>query len=104
MLYIDRVENIAMPYHQNPSPGDDHDFGRPFLSHRYFILSLSDICMGVEKKIFKEVMHFHYMTSLYGHALAKKKPDPGVMKFTILVDPSLVIITIYLVCLIYAWE
>ena len=26
------------------------------------------------------------------------------MKFTILVHPSLVIITIHLVCLIYAWE
>ena len=26
------------------------------------------------------------------------------MKFTILVDPSLVIINIYLVCLTYAWE
>ena len=28
----------------------------------------------------------------------------GVMKFTILVDPSLVTITLYLVCLIYALE
>ena len=28
----------------------------------------------------------------------------GVLKFTILVDPSLVIIIIFLVCLIYAWE
>ena len=27
----------------------------------------------------------------------------GVMKFTILLDPSLVIITLYSVCLIYAW-
>ena len=26
------------------------------------------------------------------------------MKFTILVDPSLVIVTIFLVCLINAWE
>ena len=31
-------------------------------------------------------------------------PAPGVMKFTILIDPSLVIITTYLVFLIYAWE
>ena len=31
-------------------------------------------------------------------------PALGVMKFTILVDPSLDIITIYLVCLIYAWK
>ena len=39
---------------------------------------------------------------LYGHYLAHWTPAPGVMKVTILVDPSLVIITIYLVCLIYA--
>ena len=31
-----------------------------------------------------------------------KTPAPEVMDFIILVDPSLVIITIYLVCLIYA--
>ena len=33
-----------------------------------------------------------------------RTPALGVLKFTILVDPSLVIIIIYLVCLIYAWE
>ena len=33
-----------------------------------------------------------------------KTPGPGVMKFTILVDSSLVISTIYLVCLIDAWK
>ena len=32
-----------------------------------------------------------------------KKPCPLVMKVTLLLDPSLVIITIYIVCLIYAW-
>ena len=31
-------------------------------------------------------------------------PQPGVMKFTILVDPSFVIITLHLDCLIYALE
>ena len=36
--------------------------------------------------------------------LSTRTPAPGVMKFTILVDPSLVIITTYLVCLINAWE
>ena len=40
---------------------------------------------------------------LYGHALTLE-PLPGVMKFTIWVDFSLVIITLYLICLIYAWE
>ena len=46
-------------------------------------------------------MHFRYMT--YDHA-----PAPGVMKLTILVDPSLIINTIYILFLIlfliYAWE
>ena len=37
-------------------------FGRPFLGHHYYILGLSDLCLGVEKKIFKEIMHFYYMT------------------------------------------
>ena len=39
----------------------------------------------------------------YGHALAKNPSCPvQVMKFTILVDPSLVIISMYSICLIYA--
>ena len=33
-----------------------------------------------------------------------RTPVPGIMKLTILVDPFLVNITIYLVCLICAWE
>ena len=40
----------------------------------------------------------------YMATLLYKNPAPGVMKFTILVDPSLIIITTYLVCLIYAWK
>ena len=33
-----------------------------------------------------------------------RTPALGVMKFTILLDPSFVIITLYLICLIDAWE
>ena len=40
---------------------------------------------------------------LYGHP-STRIPVPGVMKFTILVDSSLNVITTYMVCLIYAWE
>ena len=47
-------------------------------------------------------MHFHFMT--YMPKPQHKNPCPGVMKLPILVDRSLVIITIYLVYLIYAWE
>ena len=85
----------------------------------------SDLCLGVEKKIFKEIMHFYYILTgssvSYTHLRAHETSlhlvcrlllekihyswsDVGVMKFTILVDTSLVIIIIYLVCLIYAWE
>ena len=53
-------------------------------------------CILIEQKI----VHIHY-NGLYRHALTSV---PGVMKVTILVDPSLVIIIKYLVCLIYAWE
>ena len=37
-------------------------FRRPFLGHHYYSLSLTDLSLGVEKKIFKVTMHFHYIT------------------------------------------
>ena len=39
-----------------------YNFGRPFLGHQYYIHSLSDLCLGVEKKICKEIMPFDYKT------------------------------------------
>ena len=45
-------------------------------------------------------MHFHYM--IYLAMLLHKNPCPGILKFTILVEPSLVFITVYLAYLIYA--
>ena len=51
---------------QEPWPGGHkiYSFGRPFINHYYNTLSLSDLCMGVEQKIFKEIMHFNYMTNM----------------------------------------
>ena len=46
-------------------------------------------------------MHIHY-NDQYGHTLAQKSLSKAVVKFLILVDPSLVIFTAYLVRLIYA--
>ena len=40
--------------------------------------------------------------NLYGHALAQEPLPKGVIKVTILVDPSFVIITIFLVFLIHS--
>ena len=39
-----------------------YNFGTPFLGHHCYTLSLLDLCLGVEKKIVKETMQFHYMT------------------------------------------
>ena len=42
---------------QNPLPRvhEIYNFGRPFLGHDYYILGLSDLCLGVKKKIFKKI-------------------------------------------------
>ena len=55
---------MATPVHKNPCPRghEIYNFGRPFLGHHYYILGLSDLCLGIEKNIFKEIMQFHYMT------------------------------------------
>ena len=87
---------MATPLHKNPCPGghEIYNFGLD-PSSVIITIHFSALCLGVEKNIFKEIMNFHPI---------RKPPVLGVMKFTILVDPSLVIMTLYLVCLKYAWE
>ena len=53
-----------------------YNFGRPFLGHPYntYILGLSDLCLGVEKKIFKEILQFQYITCMA--MPLHKKPCP----------------------------
>ena len=63
---------------------------RLFPRHHYITLSLSDLCLDVKKKILKEIMHFHYIYDLYGHAL-EHEPLPHEI---FLVDSPLVIITL----------
>ena len=55
---------MATPEHKNPCPRghEIYNFGRPFLGHHNYILNLFDLCLGVEKKIFKEIMYYHYVT------------------------------------------
>ena len=72
-----------------------------FVVHRsldfyYYILSLSKLYLGAEKENLKEIMHFRYMT--YLATPQYKNPCPGVKKFKHLVDPSLVIIILHLIC------
>ena len=47
-----------------------YNFARLFLGHHYHTLSLSDECLGVEKKSFQEIMHFS-LYDLYGRAQAQ---------------------------------
>ena len=46
-------------------------------SSSLLLLSLSDLCLGVEMKILKEIIHGHYMTHM------ATSPAPWVMKVTI---------------------
>ena len=50
-----------MPMHKNPALGvmKKYNFGRPFLCYHYYILGLTDQCMGVEKTISKEIRQFY---------------------------------------------
>ena len=43
---------MATPYHKIHRGHEIYNFGRPFLGHHYFILSLSDLCLGVERKFY----------------------------------------------------
>ena len=44
---------MATPQHKNPCRGghEFYNFGRLFLGHHYYKLSLSDLCLGIEKNI-----------------------------------------------------
>ena len=57
--YIEREEKLHI--HDNDLY-EIYNFGTPFLGHHYYTLTLFDLCLGVDKKIVKETMQFHYMT------------------------------------------
>ena len=50
-----------------------YNFGRPFLGYHYYILGLSNLCLGAEKN-FKEITHFLYLT--YMTTPQHKNPCP----------------------------
>ena len=83
---------ISTPYHQSlcPSGHEIYSFGRPFLGHHYYIINAWDFRRYWKKCIFTK---WHMATR-----------TPGFIKFTMWIDPSLVLITIYLDCLIRAPE
>ena len=52
---------MATPQHKKLFPGGNeiHNFGNLFHGHHYYILSLSDSCPGVEKKISREICQIY---------------------------------------------
>ena len=78
---------------QEPLPWGSWNVGRTSLSLHFFILNLPNLCSEVEKKTLKEIMHFHYVTTWQHTSI--RTSAPGVMKFTTLVDYSVIIIPIY---------
>ena len=75
---------MTKPQHKIPSPGNEiYNFIGPSLGHYYYTLNLSDLCLGVEKMIFKEIMYAHnisYMVFLshHYHALRLSESCPRV--------------------------
>ena len=70
---MDRVEDNAFSLYghalvQEPLSQGSWNFG--ILCHHHYIISLYDLCLEVEKKTFKDILHFHYIT--YGHALTQE--------------------------------
>ena len=95
ILHFHPVIYIATPYHKKPCPvgHEIYYFVKPFFGPHYYALSLSHLCRRFSKKCI-------FTKSL----IWSQTPAPGIMKFTILVDPSFVIITIHIVCLNQATE
>ena len=84
---------IATFQHTKPCPGghEIYNFGTLFLGHHNYKLRLPVLCLGVEWRILKEIMHVHYIYVTWSRSCTRI-PVPDVMKFTIPADPSLVII------------
>ena len=65
----------SMDTNSCPSYHEIYNFERLYLGHYYYIFSLSHLCSGVQKKIFNEMMHFHYKTIIF-QCPCRKKPCP----------------------------
>ena len=97
-----------IPQRKNLCPGGHQIYnnGRTFLDRHYYILGLSDLCLGVEN-IVKEIVQFHCLhrqNMTYMATPQHKNLCPRGHEIYNLGRPFLVTITTYLVCLTNAWE
>ena len=77
-----------------------YSFGWPFLSHHYYITSLSNLCLVEEKMLLKTNSICTFL--LIWQRPSTRSSASGVMIFTILIDPFLHMTNIYFVYLIHA--
>ena len=63
IMHFHYMAFMAAPWHKIPCPRRHvtYNLSRLFNSHQYNLLCLSDLCLWLEKKLSKEIMHFHYM-------------------------------------------
>ena len=92
IICLKRRKNIAFLLYghalaQEPCPRDHEIFGWLFLGHHYLKLRLSDLCLGVEKKILKECIFtiwliWPYLSARsighYYYTLSLSEPCSGV--------------------------
>ena len=94
------MNHMGTPLKMNPClrGHEIYNFCRPFLGHHITIFSLSDLCLGIEEKIFQNTNHAFSVYNLYDHTLAQESLFRGSCNLPFFVAPSLVIITINLIC------
>ena len=82
IMHFHHMTYMTTPQHKNPCPRghEIYNFGRPFLGHHYYILGLSNLCLGVEQKMLKEKMHFHNMTYMWPRPCTRT-PAPEIQQF-----------------------
>ena len=98
------VHYMTTPKHKNHYSGGNsiYNFGILFLGHHYYTLNVSDLRLSEEKKILKEMIHFHYMT--YMATPKHKNPYPRGHEIYNFVRPFLTHHNYALVCLKHAPE
>ena len=99
------VHYMTTHQHKNPCLGGDqiYNFSRLLCGNYYYTLSFLVLCLGEEKNMFKEIMHFQYIT--YKDTPQHMNPCPGGFEIYNFGRPfPLVIITIQLVCIDHATE
>ena len=75
IMHLHFMTYMATPKRKKPCPGghEIYNFGRPFLGCHYYILTLPDICKGVEKKVFNAFSLYDF----YGHTLPQEPLPQG---------------------------